>query len=183
MPGFSSQGLDSQSMNDPLIRREAEEDITAIRRLVFNSYADSMRAAPNEDLAVEALRDADVLSVSLVAIVIPDVVGYIAASPVKITDGTGGWYGLGPVAVDPAHRHAGIGRALMDAALTALREGGAGGVVSLGDSEFYRRFGFHTIDGLHYPNAPEGHLLARNLGDSSVPQGAVTYHPAFDTLL
>lgn len=170
-------------MDKPLIRREAEEDIPAIRRLVFHSYADGVRANPNEDRAVETLRDADVLAVSLVAIVIPDVVGYIAASPVKITDGTGGWYGLGPVAVDPAHRHSGIGRELMDAALTALREGGAGGVVSLGDPDFYRRFDFSPIDGLYYPDAPAGHLLARHLGDSSTPQGAVAYHPAFDNLL
>lgn len=163
-------------MDKLLIRREAEEDIPAIRRLVFHSYADRHR----EEQIVETLRDADVLAVSLVAITIPDVVGYIAASPVEISDGTGGWYGLGPVAVSPEHRHLGIGRALMDAALEALKEGGAGGVVSLHDPDFYRRFGFADIDGLYHP---DGQLLARHLGDNTVPQGAIAYHPAFNQLI
>ncbi|MGD7003609.1 GNAT family N-acetyltransferase [Corynebacterium halotolerans] len=171
-------------MDKLLIRREAEEDIPAIRRLVFNSYADKDdEAIRREEQAVETLRDADVLSVSLVAISIPNIVGYIAASPVKIADGTGGWYGLGPVAVDPEHRNSGIGRALMSAALEALQEGGAGGVVSLGDPAFYRRFDFDHITGLYYPGAPEGDLLARHLGDNTAPQGAVAYHSAFDELI
>lgn len=161
------------------IRREAEEDISSIHRLVARSYETARHSAHNAPQIVEGLRDADVLSLSLVAIQGFDVVGYIAASPVLISDGTGGWYGLGPVAVDPERQNVGIGGSLMGQALQELREGGAGGVVSLGDPDFYRRFGFEVIEGLAYRAAPAGELLAMNLCDSSVPQGSVSYHQAF----
>lgn len=161
------------------IRREAEEDISAIRRLVARSYETARHSAHNAPQIVEALRDANVLSLSVLAIQGFNVVGYIAASLVTISDGTGGWYGLGPVAVDPDYQNAGIGRTLMDHALQELRAGGAGGVVSLGDPEFYRRFGFEAIKGLSYRDAPAGELLAHHLGDSSTPQGFLSYHPAF----
>lgn len=161
------------------IRREAEADISSIRRLVARSYENAAHSAHNAPQTVENLRDADVLSLSLVAIMGMDVVGYIAASPVTVTDGTGGWYGLGPVAVDPERQNAGIGRALMDQALKELREGGAGGVVSLGDPAFYHRFGFEDVSGLDYRCGPEGELLAMPLCDSTVPGGKVSYHDAF----
>ncbi|MGP6174033.1 GNAT family N-acetyltransferase [Corynebacterium sp. A21] len=166
-------------MDKPWIRREAEADITAIRHIVARSYEQAEYSAHNLPKIVESLRDADVLSLSLVAIQGLDLAGYIAASPITISDGTGGWYGLGPVAVDPEYQNAGIGRALMEAALKELREGGAGGVVSLGDPEFYLRFGFRKIEGLAFRNAPEGQLLALNLGDSTTPQDFVSYHAAF----
>lgn len=166
-------------MDKPWIRREAEADISAIRRIVARSYEQAEHSAHDLPKIVENLRDADVLSLSLVAIHGLDLAGYIAASPVTISDGIGGWYGLGPVAVDPEYQNAGIGRALMEAALKGLREGGAAGVVSLGDPEFYLRFGFRQVEGLTFRDAPEGQLLAMNLGDSTIPQGFVSYHEAF----
>ena len=56
---------------------------------------------------VEALRAAGALSVSLVAVVDGDVVGHIAFSPVTVSDGRSGWYGVGPVSVVAAAATAG----------------------------------------------------------------------------
>lgn len=168
-------------MHEPLIRREAEADITAIQRLVTRSFAGADFTSHQEQSTIDALRDADILAVSQVAIVTPHVAGYVAAAPVRIADGTGGWYGIGPIAVDPDFQGRGIGAALMESALQILHEGGAGGAVALGDPNFYGRFGFQVIDGLYYPDAPEGYFMARNLGDVSIPQGEVSYHPAFGT--
>lgn len=53
-------------------------------------------------MIVEALRAAKALAVSLVAELDGRVVGHIAFSPVTLSDGTPGWYGLGPVSVLPA---------------------------------------------------------------------------------
>src|SRR4051794_29602026 len=49
---------------------------------------------------------------------------------------------LGPLAVDPACRHLGIGAALMDHALVAAKVRGHGAVILLGDAPYYARFGF-----------------------------------------
>jgi len=54
-----------------------------------------------EQFIIEALRDAKALTVSLVAEEHGRVVGHIAFSPVSMSDGTDGWYGLGPVSVLP----------------------------------------------------------------------------------
>jgi predicted N-acetyltransferase YhbS len=60
---------------------------------------------------------------------------------------------LGPLAVDPACRELGIGRALMNHALAEARAGGHGAVILLGDEPYYARFGFsaQTAGGLSLP--------------------------------
>jgi predicted N-acetyltransferase YhbS len=49
---------------------------------------------------------------------------------------------LGPLAVDPAIRSAGIGALLMREAIGRARAGGHRAVVLVGDEPYYRRFGF-----------------------------------------
>ena len=49
---------------------------------------------------------------------------------------------LGPLAVDPELRSAGIGRALMDHGLERARALGHGAVILVGDAPYYARFGF-----------------------------------------
>ncbi len=49
---------------------------------------------------------------------------------------------LGPLAVDPACRKLGVGRALMNHALAAASARGHGAVILLGDAPYYARFGF-----------------------------------------
>src|SRR6476469_8117660 len=49
---------------------------------------------------------------------------------------------LGPLAVDSAFRKLGVGAALMDRALAAVRARGDRAVLLLGDAPYYARFGF-----------------------------------------
>jgi predicted N-acetyltransferase YhbS len=49
---------------------------------------------------------------------------------------------LGPLAVDPAFRHRGIGSALMRRAIARARVAGHQAIVLVGDAPFYGRFGF-----------------------------------------
>lgn len=64
---------------------------------------------------------------------------------------------LGPLAVSPAMRSLGIGRALMDHGLRRARKLGHAGVVLVGDAPYYAPFGFsreHTL-GLTLPGPVE----------------------------
>ncbi|MEC4630073.1 N-acetyltransferase, partial [Bacillus safensis] len=80
--------------------------------------------------------------------------GHVAVSPVTVSDGSTGWYGLGPISVLPARQGQGIGAALMRAAIDALRQQGARGCVLLGEPAYYGRFGFRAEPGLVLPGVP-----------------------------
>ncbi|AWB80998.1 GNAT family N-acetyltransferase [Corynebacterium yudongzhengii] len=157
-------------MNDVTIRRETDADIPAITELVGCGV-------------VEKLRDDNALAVSLVAVEEFEIVGHIAASPVRIDDGTGGWFSLGPVTVAEGHRGRGIGSRLIEHAIDALKEGGAGGAVLVGDPAYYGRFGFVRTEFLTHPGNVDDYLLrALRLGDSRFPAGDVHAHPALQDL-
>ena len=51
-----------------------------------------------------------------------ELVGHVAISPVSISDGTLGWYGLGPISVIPRLQGKGIGTGLMQCALEKLNQ-------------------------------------------------------------
>ena len=106
------------------------------------------------------------------------IVGHAAFSPVDVSDGSAGWFGLGPVAVLPHRRSAGIGAALITQGLDQLRQNGAAGCVVLGEPSYYRRFGFRHDPSLTYSGPPPEyfHCLVLN-GESA--RGEVRYAPAF----
>lgn len=101
------------------------------------------------------LRCAGALFVSFVAERGTQVVGYIAFSPIEISDGSEHWYGLSPVAVLPELQHQGIGKALINSGLSALPALGAAGCVVLG--EYFQSLTFGQYSAM----------------------GKVTYHEAF----
>jgi putative acetyltransferase len=163
----------------PSIRDERAGDIDAIRAVVAAAFAGHPHSQQTEHRIVDALRAADVLSLSLVAESDGAVVGYVAFSPVSIGDGSPGWYGLGPVAVAPAQQRRGIGRVLIEAGLARLRGLGAAGCVVVGDPGYYGRFGFVASAGLRYPGLPPEYFMALSL-TAAPARGDVTYQAAFD---
>lgn len=166
-------------MEKVTIRRETDADIPAIDDIITTAFAGVEHSDQTEAEIVRRLRDADALSVSLVAVVDGEIVGHVAVSPVAIEDGTGGWFGLGPIAVAPDIQGKGIGSLLMNEALAALERGEAGGVVVLGDPDYYQRFGFVQTEQLTYPGPPPEYFRARKITDSRFPSGVVQYHAAF----
>jgi predicted N-acetyltransferase YhbS len=64
---------------------------------------------------------------------------------------------LGPLAVDSQHQNSGIGRALMEQAIFAARDMGAGSIILVGDEPYYSRFGFSAAlaRSLHLPGPVE----------------------------
>ena len=125
-----------------LIRDERPEDAIAIRKVTRAAFAEHPHSLQTEHLIIDALRTAGALTLSLVAESEGRIVGQIAFSPVQVGVGSIGWYGLGPVSVEPASQKRGIGTSLMMEGIDRLREMGAQGCVVLGDPVYYSRFGF-----------------------------------------
>lgn len=161
------------------IRSEAASDITAIEALTVAAFLDAAHTSHTEQFIVNALRDAGQLTLSLVAEEAGHLVGHVAVSPVTLSDGSSGWYGLGPLSVAPARQRKGIGRRLMQQALADLRVLEATGCVVLGEPEYYGRFGFRADPALVLPGVPPEYFLALFFRRTAA-SGTVAYHAAFD---
>jgi predicted N-acetyltransferase YhbS len=160
------------------IRPESPADATAIEAVTVAAFANALHAAHTEQFIVAALRRADALAISLVAELGGEVVGHVAVSPVSLSDGSAGWFGLGPISVLPEHQGRGIGSRLMREALQRLRDSEARGCVLVGDPGFYQRFRFRSHTTLAYPDVPAEVFLVLAFG-ASVPDAVVAFHPAF----
>jgi len=162
-----------------MIRNELPKDIEAIEVLTETAFLNAPHTSNTERYIINALRNADALSVSLVAEESEVVIGHVAASPITISDGSAGWYGLGPISVIPDRQGQGLGAQLMENALEALKELGAKGCVLLGDPNYYCRFGFKPESELVLPDVPSEYFQAISFCGMS-PVGIVTYHEAFN---
>jgi putative acetyltransferase len=161
------------------IRAETSDDARTIEAVTVSAFSNATHTSHTEQYIVNALRRAGSLAVSLVAEADDIVIGHVATSPVSVSDGASGWFGLGPVSVLPQHQRHGIGSLLVREALRLLRDGGASGCVVVGEPEYYRRFGFRADRHLVLPGVPPEYFQAISF-DSSKPRGIVTYHEAFD---
>jgi putative acetyltransferase len=160
------------------IRPEIDRDIPAIRSIHIAAFAHHPHSKQNEHLIVEALRAADVLSVSLVAEVEGQVAGHVAFSPAWIDGRVCDWQILGPVGVLPAFQRQGIGKELILAGLQTLRERRSQGCVLLGSQAYYGRFGFRRVPELKLEGVPEAYFLCLPF-TGAIPRGTVTHHSAF----
>lgn len=161
------------------IRTETPADIAAIHVLTTAAFATAGHSSHTEQYIVDALRERGELSISLVADAAGEVIGHVAVSPVSVSDGSSGWYGLGPISVLPERQGQGIGAALMRAAIEALRQQHARGCVLLGEPAYYARFGFRAEPGLVLPGVPAEYFQALCL-QPPLAQGEVRYSQAFE---
>ncbi len=148
-----------------IVRPETPCDHDAIRRVLIAAFANHPFSHQTEHLIVEGLRADNALIVSLVAEVEGTVVGQIAFSSVTINGKDCGWLALGPVAVSPSHQRQGIGTALVNEGLKAIRSMGAQGCFLVGDPAFYRRFGFERNPALRMEGVPPEVMLCLPMGD------------------
>ena len=162
-----------------MIRPEQPGDEAAIRALTTAAFASTPHSGGNEAAIVDALRAADALVLSFVALKHDIIVGHVAISPVTVDGSDCGWFGLGPVSVLPDRQRLGIGTALIEAALEHLRADEAAGCVLLGDPAYYARFGFVADPALTYPGAPPDYFQCIVLAGPPA-QGEVRYHQGFD---
>ncbi|EJG1709461.1 N-acetyltransferase [Vibrio parahaemolyticus] len=164
------------------IRAENHSDITEIETLIYRAFENHPHhepgAKPTEHLIVNKLRDAKVLSLSLVCEDQTGIIAHIAFSPILINGEESVWYGLGPVSVMPERQGEGIGGALIREGLSQLKTQGIEGVVLLGEPKYYGRFGFESQPNLTFPGVPSEYFLAISLANN-IPTGEVAYHSAF----
>jgi putative acetyltransferase len=159
------------------IRQEQDGDADAIEHVIVEAFRTAAHASGTEQSIVRQLRQAGALTVSLVAVRDGRIVGHVAISPVTISDGSAGWFGLGPLAVLPAAQGRGVGVRLVEQALAALQEQQAAGCVVLGEPDYYGRFGFAADPALTLEGVPPHYFQARTFRGASA-RGSVHYHPA-----
>lgn len=163
---------------DITIRSETDTDVSAIAEVTITAFEALEISHHTEQFIVAALRAAKALSISLVAEADGCVIGHIAFSPVAISDGTPGWYGLGPVSVLPAYQRQGIGKALIQEGLARLRGMNARGCCLVGHPDYYRKFGFRNMPELVLEGVPQEVFFALAF-DKRIPNGTVTFHEGF----
>jgi putative acetyltransferase len=160
------------------IRAETAADGDAIAGVTIAAFSTLPISQHTEQFIIAALRAAQALSISLVAEADARLVGHIAFSPVTLSDGSAGWYGLGPVSVLPEYQRQGIGGALIQQGLSRLRALGARGCCLVGHPQYYTRFGFRNTPGLGHEGVPAEVFFALSF-DGRMPQGTVKFHDAF----
>ncbi len=161
-----------------IIRKETVADIEAINEVTIAAFRTLPISNHTEQFIINALRAADELTISLVAEIDGRVVGHIAFSPVTISNGAKGWYGLGPVSVLPEYQKQGIGKSLINEGLSLLKELGGQGCTLVGDPNYYRRFGFQNYPQLVHEGVPQEVFLSLTFTEK-VPQGIVMFHEGF----
>ena len=167
-------------MIEPSIREESPADIPTISDLTTRAFATAKQAAGNEAEIVEKLRDADALTLSLVAEHEGRIVGHAAVSPVTVSDGTEGWYALGPVSVEHELQRQKIGTQLINRAIDILEKSGAEGLTAAGEEVFFVRFGFLPIPFFYHASVPEENFLSVRINAADYPDGEAVYHEAFN---
>lgn len=164
---------------DIIIRSEQAHYIEAITQVTYAAFLGKFSDHPTEHLMVNGLREAGMLTLSLVAEVNGKIVGHAAFSPVTINEQFVDWYGLGPISVVPDLQKQGIGSKLILDGLARLRDLGAKGCVLEGSPAYYERFGFKPRAGLTYHAAPALEFFMALPFYNEVPIGKVEYHQAF----
>ncbi len=162
-----------------IIRNESGSDVESISEITKAAFENHPYSHNTEVFIIKALRAAKALTISLVAEAGERVVGHIAFSPVSVSDGSRGWYGLGPISVVPELQRQGIGKAMMHEGLSRLKASGAKGCVLVGDPSYYERFGFRNLPELVLEGVPKENFLALAFGKDK-SSGKVVFHAGFN---
>ena len=161
-----------------IVRHEQASDIDSIAEVTREAFENHPYSQQTEPYIVAALREANALTISLVAEIDGEVVGHAAFSAVTISDETADWYGLGPISVSPKHQRQGIGKALMHEGLSLLSDMGANGCALVGDPAYYEQFGFRSVPELVHEGVPQENVLVLHFGENR-PSGTLVFHDAF----
>lgn len=160
------------------IRFEQPDDIEKIREVNLQAFETETEAN-----LVEALRNADVELISLVAEENGEVIGHILFSPVILGDLK--IMGLAPMAVLPDRQNKGVGTKLVKAGLQDCEKAGYEAVVVLGHAGYYPRFGF--VPSVNFGikseyDVPPEVFMVKELREGALKgaAGTVKYHPAFN---
>jgi len=160
------------------VRSECPEDVDFIRDLTELAFRGRSYSCKREHLLIDDLREANALTVSLVAEAETNIVGHVALSPVTLPGASGPWFGLGPISVLPEWQRKGVGSAMMKEALARLTQQQAAGCILVGDTRYYKRFGFAHDSSIVAENEPPEYTMILRLSSNS-DHGVARFHDAF----
>jgi len=145
----------------PVLAVETPEDLPAIERLVDDAFGPGRFAK-----AAERLRETNhvLYDLSMTAKDGEVLAGCVRQWPIRIGGRPAVF--LGPIAVDPAWRHHGLGGALVERACEAARQAGHDLILLVGDLPFFGPHGFEMVppNGVVLPGpADPRRVLARAL--------------------
>lgn len=162
-----------------IIRQERPDDMEKIRKVQLAAFDTEVEAN-----LVDALRNANIELISLVAEENGEVIGHILFSPVTL-DAKIRVMGLAPMAVLPGWQNKGVGSKLVNEGLRACKMAGYEAAVVLGHPEYYPRFGF--VPSLNYGikceyEVPPGVFMVKELREGALKNvtGTVKYHGYFN---
>jgi putative acetyltransferase len=164
------------------IRRAVPSDTDDIRTVHLLAFPTAAEA----DLVEQLVRDGDAV-ISMVAVEHGGIVGHILLSRMDVeADGRRlNAVGLAPVSVIPDLQRRGIGSALIVAAIAEARTARSDIIFVLGDTRFYRKFGFDAATARPFASpyaGPHFQALLMNPAMPPVEAGAASYPQAFDAL-
>ena len=165
-----------------MIRPAEPEDAAAIRAVHEAAFPTPLEA----DLVEALVREGDAI-VSLVAVRQGELVGHVLLSRMAVTgDGRAlRALGLAPVGILPGFQGAGVGGALIEAAVAVARASGEELVFLLGEPAYYERFGFSAATAAPFASpyaGPYFMALALQPGFVSPASGSAAYARAFSDL-
>jgi putative acetyltransferase len=163
-------------------RPEQHTDRSAIRAVHHAAFG-----RDGEARLVDALRDAEVVIASIVALSDDRIVGHALFSQVWVDAerGSRAIASLAPMAVLAGHQRRGIGRALMRHGIALCADAGYGALIVVGHPAYYPRFGF-AADAVAHLESPYagGAFMGLDLrpGFLASLRGTVRYPAAFADL-
>ncbi len=160
------------------IRCEGSSDVQEIRHLTEMAFKEMPFADGDEQDVIERLREANALSLSLVATGGDRILGHVAFSPVKLESGDSLWFALGPASVSPNCQRQGIGSRLICTGLEQLEASGAAGCILTGDPNYYSRFGFQLAPNLCPDREPAEYFQIKQFREDPISE-KFAFHEAF----
>lgn len=162
------------------VRPETAADIAAIHAVHRAAFPGVQEAG-----LVDTLREDGDLILSLVAERDGAIVGHVAFSRMRVEneDGTHRAVALAPVGVKLEHQRKGVGTALIEHGVSALRRAGETLVFVLGEPDYYGRFGFDYDAAAQFTSPfPKPYFQSLALTDRAPRSGLVHYAAAFSAL-
>jgi predicted N-acetyltransferase YhbS len=124
----------------PVLRPERAADAPQVADLIERAFGPGRYAKTAERLRET---NAPLLDISIVACAGRALVGCVQMWPIHIGQAPAVF--LGPFAVDPAHRSAGLGAALIRAACAAAARAGHRAILLVGDEPYFGPLGFRRV--------------------------------------
>jgi len=171
-----------------IIRQERKEDYRDTEEVVRRAFENETYSDQSEHTLVAKLRKSEVFvpDLSLVAVNEDKIIGHILLSKIWIDteDKKVESLALAPISVLPEYQNKGVGRKLIQQALTIVEKLDFESVIVMGHEAYYPKFGFKKAShwGIQAPfEIPDELLMAIELKDNSLDHvsGVIQYSNAF----